>query len=109
MTSSVSIQDNLNAYAFEDFTVSTTALAFASTNVRGGSGSTSDSLTSRAVLITCNTNAIRYRVDGTNPTATVGHRLAPGETLLLCGIRNITKFRMIRDTADSNVAVTFFA
>ncbi|KKK70706.1 hypothetical protein LCGC14_2921260, partial [marine sediment metagenome] len=46
--------------------------------------------------ITCETNPVRYWLDGTSPTATVGHRLEVGGVLDL-------------DSSDQLANVSFFA
>lgn len=111
MLASVNIPDNLNAVDFEDISVAGTAVGVTASKLkRGGGGVDSLPATVRAALITCNTNAIRFRVDGAAaPTATLGHRLAPGQELVLMGSANIARLQMIQESAGSNVSVTFFA
>lgn len=58
---------------------------------------------------TAGTNDIRWTVDGTAPTTSVGHLLKAGENLNLAGYGNITKFRAIRTGGSSGtLSVTFF-
>jgi hypothetical protein len=49
----------------------------------------------------------RYRVDGSDPTATVGHLVVAGSVLILESTRELKLFRGIRDAAaDVTVSVT---
>lgn len=55
-------------------------------------------------LITLETGQIRYTYDGTAPTTTVGHLLDPGDTIVLDGAENISKWRGIRTGGTSGAA-----
>ena len=58
-------------------------------------------------LITVETAAVRFRIDGTAPTATVGHILNPGDTLGLRGMGEMSKFQAIRkDGTDATLQVS---
>ena len=59
--------------------------------------------TSIYALITAETAQMRFTVDGTAPTTTVGHLLNPGDTLKLDSLADITAFRAIRTGATSGV------
>ena len=85
-------------YDFETLTVSTTALSLTA------------AMSARAAVafITVETQAVRYRLDGQNPTASVGHALLAGDVLELDGFWEIDKFRVIRrDGADSTLRVSY--
>jgi hypothetical protein len=47
------------------------------------------------------TEALNFRIDGTNPTTTVGHRLAAGDSIILYGITTLRAFRAIQTSAGS--------
>jgi len=47
-------------------------------------------------FITVETAAVRWRCDGTDPTAAEGHILEVGDTLELEGMDELTKFKAIR-------------
>jgi hypothetical protein len=90
--------------SFQQVTVSSTAVGLSiPTGVRP-----------RMVFLSVNTNGIRYRLDGSDPTSTVGHVAAaaggPSEAIVstgLLGERMILNFRMIRNGAtDAEVAYT---
>lgn len=57
-------------------------------------------------LITPETQAIRWRDDGTNPTTTVGMPLAAGATLQYTG--NLAAFKMIETAATAKVNITYY-
>lgn len=63
-----------------------------------------DLRTTQAIL-TCEGNAVRWRADGTDPTATVGVLMAVGDTVSFMGAGYhdlLTKFRIVNDSAGSN-------
>lgn len=107
--SMVFVNGEFQPYAFEAITVSTTATGPAAANVSlpelGG-------YFRRAIhiFISVDTNPVRFRWDGTDPTATVGHKFLSGDVLVLEGYDLISKLRMIRDTsaaADAVVSITY--
>lgn len=90
------------ALAFGTQTVSTTALSLeAFTDF-------TQAQVDRAnrIIVTVETNSIRYRYDGTAPTTSVGHLLTAGTRLELVGNDNIQKLQVIRASADGTVMVT---
>lgn len=91
------------AYDFEQITVSTTAIGFTPTKSAPSGLAPAD-----AVYVTVETNAVRYRDDGTNPTAAVGQPLAVNQTGWVCGPGAIAKTKFIRQTADATVDATFY-
>jgi hypothetical protein len=60
-------------------------------------------------FITCETAEIRYTVDGTAPTTTVGHLLSPRDVLILDSNADIAAFRAIRTGATSGVLKATFS
>lgn len=101
----------MNAVAFETITVSTTAIGITSTlatetptvnaplDIKRGV---------RAALFSVETNNIRVRFDGTDPTASVGHLVTAGDFLWVEGHDALLRLRMIRASADAAVSVTLF-
>ena len=86
------------AINFETITVSTVAKTITATLI--------DQQHDNA-LITCEAASVRFRLDGTAPTATVGHVLDPGDVLELCGMGELGKFQAIRrDGADATLQVS---
>ena len=58
--------------------------------------------------ITVETNPIRFSVDGSIPTASLGHLLSDGDILDLDSTQEIQEFRAIRQgAADATLMVTF--
>jgi hypothetical protein len=91
----------------EVITVSSTALPFTATAYAPAGQNP-------AVLAVCTveTDSIRYRVSGLNPTASVGTiaiatATAPA-SFTVCGTMNIQRFRMIRVTTDASVTCQYY-
>lgn len=105
-----SFPKGLRALAFDDVTVSTSAVPATPNAILTATGTGNNStFTACAAVITCNTNAIRLTVNGTTPTAALGHRLAPGDpAFVVYGTANLRNLKMIRESADSNVSITYF-
>lgn len=86
---------NFDTQAFETLTI---------TGAAGGVALTSGTYgTRRYAVITVDTADIRFTVDGTPPTATVGHLLSPDDTLTLRSNEDIVAFRAIRTGSVSAV------
>ena len=58
------------------------------------------------VVLSADTNAIRWRDDGTAPTATIGMRLVPGVDLVYTG--DLTTIKFIEETATSNLNISYY-
>jgi hypothetical protein len=58
-------------------------------------------------LITPETQAVRWRDDDVNPTASVGMPLAAGVTLQYDG--DLTKIKFIEQTAGAKINVSYYA
>ena len=86
------------AIDFESLTVSTSAVSITATIIDQHHDD---------ALITVETAAVRFRIDGTAPTATVGHILEVGDVLRLRGMGEISKFQAIRrDGNDATLRVS---
>lgn len=84
---------------FESVTVSSTAIGM---TVTVGTG-----FIPQAALITVEAAAIRFRTDGNNPTASVGHEAEDGDVIELIDKAQVVNFRAIRrDGADATLRVT---
>lgn len=57
-------------------------------------------------LITPETNTVRWRDDGTNPTASVGMPLAAGVTLQYDG--DLKKIKFIEQTASAKINISYY-
>ena len=84
---------------FEQITIIATASALTATVYNpGGAGEKYN-----YAIITTNGDPIRYRKDGPAPTASVGHRVASGSTIVLEDEIELQSFVAIRDSdATSN-------
>jgi hypothetical protein len=93
-----------DAFAYEAITVADTAIGFTV-----GTYAPTAGLPAKMVMITVESQPLRYRLDGTAPTASEGHALAANDVRYVVGANNIRKFRMIRSTGSSaTVRVTYF-
>jgi hypothetical protein len=94
----------LNTFAFEQVTASTVAviLTVATWSPTGGTSA------ARAV-ITVQDNGVRYRADGTAPTATVGTPLAAGDELTIWGTEDIRDIQFIRSGAADAILNVHYA
>lgn len=61
-----------------------------------------------AIEIDIETDDVRYRVDGTNPTASVGMRLTKDEHRVFGNI-NLTNIKFIKVTNDAKVNVHYYS
>jgi hypothetical protein len=63
----------------------------------------------RAALLTSEEGDLRFRIDGGQPSATSGHYLTSGDTLVLTGTQALKQFLAVRvgDT-NSTLRLTYF-
>ncbi len=97
----------------EQITVAGTAIGITASLLASYTANGTTKSDPRVALITtegtAGTNDIRWRCDGTNPTASVGHYVKAGESFVIRGLGNITNLRMIRVGGTSGtVQVTLF-
>jgi hypothetical protein len=59
-------------------------------------------------IISVATDAIRYRDDGTNPTASVGMPVAANATIELPSRESIVAFKAIRVTTDAVLNISYY-
>ena len=87
---------------YEQITVSSTAIGCTTTKITATSGDMLGRVASE-VFFRVESNTIRYRCDGTDPTTSVGIPLYAGETLILRSPNSIKKFMAIRVSADATL------
>ena len=87
--------------------VGLTVPAAASRDVGSDGQSVSFAGRAKYAFIQAETQAVRWRADGTSPTTTVGHRLLPGESLFYDG--NILAIKFIEETASAKLNVSYYA
>ncbi len=90
----MSLEIPLLTYAEEDITVADTAIGLTLTNVIS-------TPPPRQVNMFVEDAQIRYRVDGTDPTSSVGEILNPFDRLTLTHVGNMNRFRSIRTGGTS--------
>ncbi len=61
----------------------------------------------QGALITVEDDAIRFRIDGTDPTAAEGHYVDAGEIVVLTSIEDLQRFRVTRVTTDAIIRITY--
>lgn len=98
------------ANSYEAVTVSSTAVALTASKYEGANVLHHTAVPFSAILavITVEDDDIRYTVDGTTPTSTIGHKANVGDVIQIHGRQNINKFRAIRVTNDSSIRVTYY-
>jgi hypothetical protein len=68
--------------------------------------------TCNRVFITCETQPVRWRADGTDPTASTGHLLAKDDSISFTGVKYrqlLEKIRFIATVAgDGALKITYF-
>ena len=95
----VSIEE-YEAYDKETITVGSTAVGFTSSKI------------SNCKIAFCTLDpdggAIRFWIDGSTPTSTSGHYVAPGGNITIAGPNNISNFKAIKaGTRDGVLQVTY--
>jgi hypothetical protein len=81
----------LDTFAFEQVAVAGTAVGFTAATFGPSTGTPALSAT-----VQCETAQVRYRIDGTNPTATVGTLLEVGDEIVVWGTMDIQSITFIR-------------
>jgi hypothetical protein len=92
-------------YDFEQITVSNVVKTL--TAAKYDSASNND-IHPIEVVISCKDDNIRYTVDGTTPTASLGMRLLADQTIKLDDEASIRGLQMIREATDAEVNVSYF-
>lgn len=81
----------LDTFAFEALAVAGTSVPLTATTYDPGTGTPA-----LMAHVQCETAQVRYRIDGTDPTATVGTILDPGDELIVWGTMDIQTIEFIR-------------
>lgn len=111
------VNGSLPAVDFETITVSNVAIGVTASkltsvltrNANSGEQSYVEVRRLDEALFTVETNPIRFRLDGTDPTAAIGHLLNAGDSLVVTGFGNLSKLRFIRQgAADGTVQATYY-
>jgi hypothetical protein len=93
---------------YEEITVGVSAVGCTQSKITPTTGPYAR-MSARAALVSSENGDTRFRIDGGAPTASIGHYLTNGDTLVLTGTQAIQQFRAIRcaDT-DALLKVTYF-
>lgn len=83
---------------FEQITVANTSIGFTAAKITPSTGS---GMQAQHAICRLETAEIRYQLDGTAPTTTVGTLLEPLETITFSGHDVLAAFRAIRTTSTS--------
>ena len=94
------------AYDYEAVTVSNTAIGCTVAKLTF-TPTLGNARKAHEIHVTVETDSIRYRFDGSDPSATVGHLAAAGTVISLKGPHNLARFKMIRVTTDASVKITY--
>lgn len=98
--------DGYESAAFESVTVSTVAVGLTSATYSLRSANTKRGL--KQAVISVENADIRYRMDGTSPTAAIGHIGYKDSFITLSGAADIQKFEAIRkDGTNAVLRVTY--
>jgi len=92
----------LEAFAYEAITVSGTPIGFTRSVVVP-----TDSLPGAAAMFSVETATVRFRVDGSDPSSSVGHLLAIGDVITVYGVNNLINFRGVKVGSDASLLVTY--
>ena len=92
----------------ESITVSNTAIGVSESLKNPGVGDAFKGQQCKEIFVTIESYPIRYTVDGTTPTSSVGHLVSAGQTITIRNVVAIQNFRMIRTSSDATAMVTTF-
>jgi hypothetical protein len=91
--------------AFEEITVSTTAIGFTQATTQSGPDSNN---WARVAFVSVEDASLRWRVSGT-PTASSGHLVAAEQNFSVCGVESLAGLLMIRAGGTNvKVSVSYF-
>ena len=93
----------MQTVSFESISVTGTAVGFTTETLKP----TGDR-SMKGVYVTVETAEVRFRLDGTNPTSTVGHLLQVGDILRLDNISDMANARFIRTGATSGLLMVSY-
>lgn len=106
------LNGTVGTFAFESLTVSNSSKALTATvysipSPTDAYGNTIGKKIAKYATISVEVDQIRYRLDGTAPTTTVGHLLNVNDVLYLASEDDIRNIRMIRVTTDATIQVSY--
>ena len=102
MSMQISVSGNYDAIDFESITVSSSAIGPTAAMIADDKGQAP-----YYALFTVETNSVRFRMDGTDPTASVGHKVDAGQNVEIHGKGNVARIKFIAVTADATVMASY--
>ena len=96
------LSDKQVAFGFETLTVGAAAIGPTVATIYPGDGHEAT-----YGLFTVETNTVRFRMDGTSPTASVGHPLEAGQNLEVHGKENLRNLKFIQMSGGATVSCTY--
>lgn len=98
-------QADCEAYDFETLTItSSTAVGLTAAKYATASGADFE----KAALVSLETASVRFRLDGTSPTPTVGHLVVFGDSFKVTSRADMGRLKLIGATATGTAQVTYF-
>ena len=95
--------DVMDPIGYESITVSTIAIGFTAAQLNPANAQRAE-----RAFITVEGAAIRFRIDGTDPTSSEGHLVLANSSFVLSGQNALANFRAIRDGGtDGTAKVTY--
>jgi hypothetical protein len=95
--------------SYENVAVAGTAVGLSATKYNpGDSTSNFGRRNAETALITVEGDSVHWTVDGTTPTATIGHLATAGSAITLEGYDTIRNFRAIQTATAAVLHVTYF-
>lgn len=86
-----------------------TPISFEQITINTAVGLTTIPSNANKAVITVQTAGIRYKNDGTNPTATVGHDMRIGSVIFLNGRNAVLNFKAIKSgSTNSKINVDYY-
>lgn len=93
----------MGSYAQESITVSGTATSFTNAIINPA-----DSNSPFKAVFVVETDAIRFRVDGGDPTASIGLLAKIGAIVTITGEHDVENFKVIRVTSNATIQPQYF-
>jgi len=101
----------IGSFAFEQLTVTNAVKTLTSSVYNkadtGNSGNQVTRKIAKFAYISVEGDQIRFTLDGTTPSTTVGHRMNVDDTLTLESEDDIRNFKAFRITTDATINVTY--
>lgn len=92
---------DLVAFNYESITVADSSIGFTAGTITPTVAVDGSTRPAHVARVTAETAQMRYTIDGTAPTTTVGHLLDIGDVLDIEGIKNVSNARFIRTGVTS--------